>query len=84
MHVNLRFVNFLEKYSASGTYDAENQVFTLVFPSRGGSYDFRRDDLKAARKWSLDEVWVYPPPHNVGLTLDPRRGDRVRRDHGRR
>jgi len=26
-----------------GTYDAENQVITLVFPSRGGSYDFTRD-----------------------------------------
>lgn len=26
-----------------GTYDAEAKVITLVFPSRGGSYDFRRD-----------------------------------------
>jgi CubicO group peptidase (beta-lactamase class C family) len=26
-----------------GTYDAETRVITLVFPSRGGSYDFRRD-----------------------------------------
>jgi hypothetical protein len=41
-------------------------------------YDFRREELKAAKKWSLDEVWVYPPPANVGLTLDPERGDRVK------
>jgi CubicO group peptidase (beta-lactamase class C family) len=32
-----------EQVVASGTYDAENKVITLVFPSRGGSYDFMRD-----------------------------------------
>jgi CubicO group peptidase (beta-lactamase class C family) len=32
-----------EQDVATGTYDAENQVITLVFPSRGGSYDFVRD-----------------------------------------
>jgi CubicO group peptidase (beta-lactamase class C family) len=32
-----------EQEVASGSYDAENQVITLVFPSRGGSYDFVRD-----------------------------------------
>lgn len=26
-----------------GTYDPENQVLTLAFPSRGGTYDFRRE-----------------------------------------
>jgi serine protease Do len=41
-------------------------------------YDFRREDLKAAKKWSLDEVWVYPLPQNVGLILDPDQGDRVK------
>jgi membrane-associated protease RseP (regulator of RpoE activity) len=41
-------------------------------------YDFRREELKAAKKWSLDEVWVYPLPQNVGLTLDPDRGDRIK------
>jgi hypothetical protein len=40
-------------------------------------YDFRRDALKAAGKWQLDEVWVYPMPENLGLTLDRERGDRV-------
>jgi serine protease Do len=41
-------------------------------------YDVRREELKAAKKWSLDEVWVYPLPQNVGLTLDPDRGDRIK------
>ncbi len=41
------------------------------------AYDFRREELKAAKTWSLDEVWVYPLPQNVGLTLDPDRGDRI-------
>jgi serine protease Do len=41
-------------------------------------YDFRREEMRAAKKWSLDEVWVYPLPRNVGLTLDPDRGDRIK------
>src|SRR5262249_20068826 len=41
-------------------------------------YDFRRQALQAAGKWKRDEVWVYPLPENVGLTLDVDRGDRVR------
>jgi CubicO group peptidase (beta-lactamase class C family) len=32
-----------EGEAAIGTYDADNEVITLVFPFRGGSYDFRRD-----------------------------------------
>jgi len=32
-----------ERVLASGRYDAEDQSFTLVFPSRGGTYDFTRD-----------------------------------------
>lgn len=41
-------------------------------------YDFRRDVLKTAGKWRLDDVWVYPPPKNIGLTLDVDSGRRVR------
>src|SRR5262249_13365512 len=41
-------------------------------------YDFRREDLKAAGKWRLDEVWVYPLPSNVGLILEPEQGNKVR------
>jgi hypothetical protein len=40
-------------------------------------YDFQREDLRAAGRWTNDVVWVYPPPHTVGLTLDVGRGDRV-------
>ena len=42
-------------------------------------YDFRREALQAAGKWRLDEVWVYPLPENVGLTLDVDRGSAVAR-----
>jgi predicted metalloprotease with PDZ domain len=41
-------------------------------------YDFRREALQTAGKWQLDEVWVYPLPENLGLTVDVDRGDRVR------
>jgi predicted metalloprotease with PDZ domain len=41
-------------------------------------YEFRREALQAAEKWKLDEVWVYPLPENLGLTLDVDRGARVR------
>ncbi len=40
-------------------------------------YDLRRESLQAAGNWSLDEVWVYPQPENIGLTMDVDRGDRV-------
>ncbi len=42
-------------------------------------YDLRRQSLQAAGKWRLDELWVYPLPENIGLTLDVDRGDRVAR-----
>jgi serine protease Do len=41
-------------------------------------YDFRRFDLIAAKKWRAEQVWVYPRPENVGLTLEPRQGDLLR------
>lgn len=40
-------------------------------------HDFRREQLMRANKWSRDEVWVYPPPENIGLTLDSKQGDRI-------
>jgi serine protease Do len=42
-------------------------------------YDLRRQTLQAQDKWSLDQLWVYPLPENVGLTLEVDRGDRVER-----
>ena len=40
--------------------------------------EIRRDDLIAAGKWKREEVWVYPLPENVGLTLDKDKGNLVR------
>jgi hypothetical protein len=42
-------------------------------------YDLRRESLQAAGRWSLDEVWVYPQPENVGLSMQIDRGDLVGR-----
>jgi serine protease Do len=42
-------------------------------------YDLRRESMQAEGKWRLDELWVYPLPKNIGLTLDIDRGDRVAR-----
>ncbi len=42
-------------------------------------YDLRRESLQAAGKWRLDDLWVYPLPENIGLTIDIDRGDRVAR-----
>ena len=39
--------------------------------------EFRRADRQKAGTWNRDEVWVYPLPENVGLTLDVDIGDRV-------
>lgn len=42
---------------ARGTYDPDAQVLTLAFPTRGGTYDFRRDD---------DESPFYPRGKHPG------------------
>jgi hypothetical protein len=38
----------------------------------------RREALQAAGRWTRADVWVYPLPENVGLTLDVDEGNRVR------
>ena len=40
--------------------------------------EFRRADARAAGTWSRDDLWVYPLPENVGLTLELDRGDMVK------
>jgi hypothetical protein len=42
-------------------------------------YDFRRESRQSEGKWRLDEIWVYPLPENIGLTLDVDQGDRIQR-----
>lgn len=39
--------------------------------------EYRRADLQAKGLWDRDELWVYPLPENVGITLDVDVGDRV-------
>jgi hypothetical protein len=41
-------------------------------------YDFRRQALQAEGRWRRDDVWVCPPPENVGMTLEIDQGDRIR------
>jgi hypothetical protein len=40
--------------------------------------EIRRDDLIAGGKWKREDIWVYPLPENVGLTLDKDKGNLVR------
>lgn len=40
-------------------------------------YDFRRQALKGAGQWRLDNVWVYPLPENIGIRVDRDRQNRV-------
>ena len=42
-------------------------------------HEFRRDQMQREGRWSLDEVWIYPQPENIGLSLDPEKGERVLR-----
>lgn len=53
-----------ESEAASGTYDADNEVITLYFPFRGGSYDFRRDgeDSDFYPRGKNPARYAYRPP----------------------
>ena len=57
-----------EQEVASGTYDAESDVITLSFPSRGGTYDFVRDgdDSEFYPRGKKPGRYTYRPP----LALD--------------
>jgi serine protease Do len=41
--------------------------------------EIRRDDLVALGKWDRNEVWAYPLPENIGLSLEIDRGNVVRK-----
>jgi len=54
-----------EQDVATGTYDAEAKVITLIFPGRGGSYDFARDNDDSAfypRGKHPGRYLYHPPP----------------------
>jgi hypothetical protein len=40
-------------------------------------YEFRRALMQQEKRWSLDDVWVYPQPENIGITLDLERQNQV-------
>lgn len=37
-----------------------------------------REEKKAAGTWTRDDIWTYPLPENIGVTLDPDRGGLVK------
>jgi S1-C subfamily serine protease len=41
--------------------------------------EYRREALMAEGKWNRDDIWVYPPPDNLGLTLEVDAGNRVQK-----
>jgi hypothetical protein len=41
------------------------------------AYDLRREALEEKGTWSLEEVWVFPLPENVGWTLAVNPGNRI-------
>jgi CubicO group peptidase (beta-lactamase class C family) len=54
-----------EQEVSSGTYDAEREVLTLVFPTRGATYDFHRDDERSEfypRGKHPGRYAYHPPP----------------------
>jgi predicted metalloprotease with PDZ domain len=40
-------------------------------------WDFRREKLRAEKLWTRDQIWVYPLPESIGLSVDPDAGNRV-------
>src|SRR5581483_9590859 len=40
--------------------------------------EYRRAVRKASGEWTRDELWAYPLPENVGITLEVDRGNYVR------
>ena len=48
----------------SGTYDAGNEVLSIAFPERGGTYDFKRDDENSGfyPRGRNPGRYVYRPP----------------------
>lgn len=73
-----------ESVLASGTYDADREVITLAFPSRGGTYDFRRDDEQSDfhPRGERPARYAYHPPLARGDgwstgTLDDAKIDRA-------
>jgi predicted metalloprotease with PDZ domain len=61
----------VEKYPAAAKVKKNNCIHCHEV------YDFHRDWLTSQGKWSQEELWVYPPPANIGLTMSANQGDKV-------
>jgi len=73
-----------EQVLLEGAYDSDNDMLSVAFPERGGTYDFRRDDEHSAfyPRGSNPQPYTYraPPARNDGWTtgtLDQAQIDRV-------
>lgn len=58
-------------------YPAEKRLSTKACIHCHNVYEYRREFKEAAGMWKKDDVWVYPEPENIGLTLDVLQGNRV-------
>jgi hypothetical protein len=38
-------------------------------------HELHREWLQTRGEWSVDKLWIYPPPENVGITLEVDRGN---------
>jgi CubicO group peptidase (beta-lactamase class C family) len=73
-----------EQVLFEGSYDSENELLTIAYPNRGGTYDFRRDgdnsDFYPRGKNPQRYVYRAPPARNDGWTtgtLDQAQIDRA-------
>lgn len=73
-----------EQVLFEGSYDSENELLSIAYPDRGGSYDFRRDgdnsDFYPRGKNPQRYVYRAPPARNDGWTtgtLDQAQIDRA-------
>lgn len=41
------------------------------------AHEYQRQAEQAAGRWKKDDVWIYPPPENIGLTLGVVKGNVV-------
>lgn len=53
-----------ERPLLKGVHDPENEILTVFYPNRGGSYDFRRegDDSRFYPRGKTPDRYVYHPP----------------------
>jgi serine protease Do len=40
--------------------------------------EFQRDLLQKSGKWDREEIWTYPLPENLGISLDKEQGDQIK------